>query len=1117
MYSHTEVPFSVDLDAALVNRISLPVNVHQAIKEHPLSSVDLVPFDDDLSSLTSSFGGFFNLSGSRPFNTISYAISGSTGNIITISPVHLTDDVRWDYHVLAFKLPASVYFNCISFTQVDNSIILDVLLVNNVLVTLAFGVDAFTQNCSLSPSDIYHKWCKYSLVFSFDHRKPLSMKALNPLNLIVPLADGGLLHLSREDIFSEYMVNTFTSTSYVSSFKFLNLFSGSGATSNIPQNAEFNGESISTKAILDVVPFSNDLFITISIDKRLSWWSISSQKIIKEINMNSYLPESLSSAILSPYLPKTILSIVGQTLTIFMPIEKHFLYIFDISNGSDMQLINVINPPIPNSSWLPLDYTVTNIKGILEFWFAWYFGESTLYQYATVDNNGVACWTTTISKSKIEEMEIQKFINDVNGSTDIEYLRRHAMRFIKTKYNNGVLVESIKLFNSHYDIDISNLSLDDQIEKILSNEGLESYQKQLLRFTSVCQDIQVKSSDRILSISSIQNEHNKFVYALKTKCMAVIKKSSPFEFLLFNSVSGNENANANANTSLNIHTDYFDDVDTNVDFESLFKLVKLITDFGMGFPNQTKQDISNLLVEGFGKDDVKNIMEKIFQTQIVKVVNESTANELLGQLSKIPKAITLINYLVNLLTANPTDYKPIDGIFVTNRGQLFIDSMIYNSGFSAQKILFDLALVLLTIDISDPIVQMFKVTHKNLENISVINDIHHLPKFSYINKYLKHQYDGGVSINSKNINQVLSNYFANLCSEEFKLYFISQLLSENASNVAYEFWTHFPQTAIGHIISGFTLMKIGKSLESKDLFTLYADEITQTQLTSCEHNAISSIFETISLILVPSKIDYFYNLAILFEKNHFDNVALFFSLESFKLISEIDQFSSTTTSSDILYKIFNISLRLEEYDSAFEAISNMRHLDKVGPIKLFVYKLFQESKLNKLLYFKFDKDYQVVDDLIWEMGEAAIGVIQKSSDVNSTTNIISVDGNAGELINVSSSFDLDLALKYYRICYSLRYKNGDVRGAAEALYRFNTVILSRNLKIESASFGELELTSELKLVMDNYLIIFNILNTIPQEERWLVKKSVNAGRNKLIQWKELSIEMDKLKILLGME
>lgn len=1083
----TEVPVAAPEG---IRHIGLPSNVNAFLRAQQLSDEDFITVDNSIQSETASFGGVFSLDGQGAFSELSYSVSLSN-DTLNLSPVHLVDEFKSIYTSLSFKFPDPIAFNCVSLNQSHDQMFLDVLLQTGLLITLVLDMESFTQNCSLLQSNVY-QWCRYSFPSSLSQRKPLFLKSLDPLHTLISLADGGLLMLSRSTPFDPFTDKLFTSTSYLDSW---NIFKSSkwSDSSAIPEEAEFDGNTVNTKSIIDVLAFTDDIFITLSVDKLLSFWSKSKYCIIKKYDMNQFLPENLHSAILSPYLPQSSLRFIDNILSVFVPIGDVFVYLFDLDSNLNITLMKTLKPSVPNDSWLPLDYVVTSTTpGVLEYWFTWYFGQSTMYQQCVIDQDFGVDWYSTINKSEIEDLEIQNFILGVNAQDDLVQLKESSMRFIKRKYPNEILLKSIELFSEHYNYGFKSMSTDNKLEAILNDDDLSLFKKQILRFASVCQDILIKSSDNILSLYVSKNRRNQFVYILKSNGYSIIRKSTPFELLLYN----HDKTVDLSSTSIN---------DEDINVNDLLKLISLILDFSSGFSTEVQIKIQNYLIQTNGSQKVEDSMNEIFQNEIVNVVSNDVVSKLLESLSQIKNASTLFGYLAKLYTFDQTDYKPIKGAHYSKFGELVLKESIYYNNIAASKILSGFRLILLTLDISPGIIDLFSQVNTHLINMNLYEKIHELIKYDFIIDFIKHQFNGGIYVEANNIDKVLINLIKQLSSDNFKYFIMAKLLSMNSmeeSFLAKEFLLNLADNGIEKVLYGLTLLQLNEPLLAKELFIESSEQITKSAMgiSTSEKEVLDPIWETISILFVQSEIDYLYNLSLIFEKMRYDQMALFFSMKS---LEKMDSESKHSISiNDILLNIFTVSLRLGEYDNAFNAITQMEKSDRSSPLRLFVYNLFQEGQLKRLLDFDFGEDFIVVDDLIWDMGEESIGM---GSELSNDVSLLN---------NSSGIIDCKLSLKYYRICYALRMKRGDLRSGAEALNRFNSIIVSRLPMVDSN--GKLGRTMEVDMVLDNYLIISNLLQTIENEDdRWIIKKPIGTEtRNSLLSFQDLERQWKSLEISL---
>lgn len=105
----------------------------------------------------------------------------------------------------------------------------------------------------------------------------------------------------------------------------------------------------------------------------------------------------------------------------------------------------------------------------------------------------------------------------------------------------------------------------------------------------------------------------------------------------------------------------------------------------------------------------------------------------------------------------------------------------------------------------------------------------------------------------------------------------------------------------------------------------------------------------------------------------------------------------------------------------------------------------------------------------------------------------------GEEVLESGSGDAKLALKYFRVCYSLRLKDGDFRGAVESLYRFNSVVGCKLPNISEETYN---------ILKTNYLVLINLLHTLPGGDQWIIRRSPQEVGERVVDLNEIEIEYD---------
>lgn len=1060
-YLYTEVPVTLEKDFV---KVPLPQDIHKIIKKLPLSETDVPKYRaSTASNHETHFARFYRPESDDPLIPLySYRIlkssNGETGDVLTICPIQINSFDKLPLQSFSFMLPSSIVQNCITFEENDDHIVIDIILSNNVVVTLNLDTRIFFNDNVIS-LDNFYSWCTYSMPYSFDQRKALFMKSFDVLTSIISTVDGGLLLMRRLNISSEYTVSPLTNTSYIDNIR-SKLFFGS---SNNVRAIDFNDQSVSVNSFIDVVKINSDLFITISVSKTFTIWSMKSQKILKEVSLNDFLPESMHSAVLSPSCPNSILQLSNDILTVLLSLDNTYIYTFKLNiDDASLELIAELTSPNCNQNWIPIDYCLMSRNGFLKIWISWIFGDLCLYQSCKLynDSKNTVEWSSAIEADVFGELQNSEFINAVNNMKDNKMLNVYSLRFIKSQYSDKTIQLALEIFNSHYESKFLSKSIDDQItELIMGNGGATENQKtEWIGFASVCQDIHIRTASKVFAISfdnsGVDFSDDPLVVVLKgNNSFSVLKRSTTFELLYSNSV----------------HTRKLNDKDfpyaDEINVTDLMGLVSLILEYSKGFSVEVSSAISEFIEDDFGskKENFSELMTAIFERYIIKVANETVVSELLNRLSSINSAGDLINFLSILLTTNHIDYRSGGlGSFTEFNEGLINKSIIFNNLF-AKQIIFGLMLILLTMDMSKPIEQLFRKLHEAFKYIKFIEGVSRLPKKDLLIKYLMNV-NSGIFIKSSTLNLLLVNSLEQLCDEKFVFFVISELLISKNSQIAAEFVNYLPPSLpVSTILKGLIALDRGDAEEAKRIFMCNIKEITSysKKITDGEKSSLESIRSTISLILVDSEMDYFFNLALLFESKKFYLQSLSLALESSKSIIKTKNIG-TEKESDVFYKIFELALNLGEYKMSFSAIKEMTHKNRDIPLRKFVYKLFQEGKLGYVIEFNYGEDLDRVDDLIYNMGEESLQSIETLGDVK-------------------------LALKYYRVCYSLRLKEGDFRGAIESLYRFNKVV--------GLHYGDAVYTSEemAEILKNNYLVMLNLINSFKEEDRWIIGRKVSDG------------------------
>lgn len=1096
LYEYTEVP--VVLEDSFV-KISLPQDITKTIKKCQLSESDVPVFrEETVFNRETHFARFYNSELTNPLiPSFSYRIQRSSsnekGDILIISPIQINNFENSNLKSISFLLPSNILGNCVTFREVDhddddnnNSLVIDMILDVNLIITLNIPIGVFFNEINLNLNN-FHSWCIYSIPYSFDQRKPLLQKSFDIQTSIISTIDGGLLLLKRPNSMSPFSISPLTNISYINNIKskFFSLKND--------RIINFADQSVSINTFIDILKVNSDLFITISVNKIINIWSISSRNILKEINLNNYLPEIYHSAILSPICPNSILKLCNDRISILINLDNTYILTFKLNlDNLSLDLEYELTPPNGTENWIPIDYSIISRNGYTKLWISWIFGESCLYQCCKIydDINNTIEWTSTIESNTFKEFQNNSFINKVEHFKIPSSLNNYALRFIQSQFNNKTINLALNIYNPDFKDFTNNIKnhLVDYIINKFEDSSIEYLQTEWIRFTSVCQDIHNKTANKIFSInfdnSNIDFSKDPFLIVMKgNDSFSIIKKSSTFELLYFNSIH---------KKSINPKKFQYSD---EINIIELMKLVDLILEYSKGFNNEISFSIYELIKENFTiEDDDKNIkllMTNIFDKFIIKIANETVVSEVLNRLSNIEFASDLINFLTILLTTNFTDYKNNNmGKFTKFNEKIIIESIIFNN-LIAKQILFGLTLILNTIDISKPIEILFKKLYQSFKLIEIIESVSLLGKDNnLIIDYLT-RINNGITIKSDSFNLVLVNILDDLSKPGFVFFVISELLYKNESNISIEFIQYLARdNAISSVFKGLIALETGQCEEAMNIFMKNAKEITNVsnknntnnnngnndkQIDSRLYEAIKS---TMKLITVDNDVDYFFNLSILFENKRYYLQALKLALESSKYMNKLKKIN-LEKENDIFYKIFELALNLGEYKMSFSAIKEMTHQNRIIPLRKFIYKLFQDNKLGTVIEFNYGEDLDRIDELIYNMGEESLS-------------------------NIETLGDIKLGLKYYRVCYSLRLKEGDFRGSIESLYRFNNIV-QYHYKSKGGDVYNNE--ERVKILKNNYLVMLNLMNSLQdKDDKWIISKDVDGRGDRVINGDDLEQE-----------
>lgn len=1059
--------------------VPLAQNISKTIKKCPLSQSDMPTRIAEYSTYQANF--YNSVLEDSPVSSYSYDIAkssrGEAGNILTITPLAINSS-SVTLRSYSFQLPSNVAKNCIALSETEVSVVVDLLLDINVVITLIIPIESFfTAELHPLRLDNFYSWCKYSMPYSFDQSKPLLLESVNELVSVVSTKDGGLLLLKRTCVEADFSVSPLTTVSYINSIKSRFLFSNRNNNNNENMYIDFDGESIAIESFIDIAKISVDVFVAVSVNKKLSLWSISNRQKIKEVNLNDFLPESLHGAVLSPLFPNSSLHFSNGYMSVALSLDVFYIYVFKL-DGDSLDLISQLTSPSYNKLWNPIDYCMISKNNSCKLWISWIFGNTAFFQTCSLvqTKTGYSTeWANAIEYNRFNEFKTTEYLYNMNLLTTVDDVNQYSLKFIQSQYDLNVLKDSVKFMDLSSKEQGTIDGLKNQIYTIINHnsESISDLKNEWIKFASICQDIYDKANNKVFAVS-FDSKHaydsDPFLFTIKeNSTYSIIKQASDFEVLYFN--AGNNNTGTE---NLNMNLTYSEDIKT----DELVKLIILIKEYSKGFDNVSTSKIARLILE-FNEDakDIGKLMTVIFDQYIINITNETVVSQLLNTLSNIESASELITYLTLLFTENFSSYKinsscPLSEI----NSSILCESLLCNS-LAAERIIFGLMLVFLTLDSSPAIENLFSNLTEIFKYIGLIKSVGSLNVDNLIFKFIK-KYNDGIYIKNNTLNYILIDVLNQMCNKKFVYFIISELISDEKADVATSYINYLPRNSeISTILKGFVYLENDQIDESKRIFTENTQKITNYGEVSNELlQSISSIKDKCSLVLVDNETEYFFNLSIIFETKRHYVEALEFAIQASKcLVKNTSEGNAADLENEIFYKIFELSLRLHEYKLSFTSIKEMPHTNRIIPLRKFVYKLFQDNQVGLLVEFDYGEDFDRVDDLIFSLGEDSLKSI---SDFN----------------------DIKLALKYYRVCYALRLKDGDFRGAIESLYRFNTLVLE---KLGDKVYAD---TNKVQILKNNYLVMLNLMKSLETDDSWVIRHSGPGKAGEVVRCDGLEVE-----------
>ncbi|ODV89038.1 hypothetical protein CANCADRAFT_133108 [Tortispora caseinolytica NRRL Y-17796] len=152
---------------------------------------------------------------------------------------------------------------------------------------------------------------------------------------------------------------------------------------------------------------------------------------------------------------------------------------------------------------------------------------------------------------------------------------------------------------------------------------------------------------------------------------------------------------------------------------------------------------------------------------------------------------------------------------------------------------------------------------------------------------------------------------------------------------------------------------------------------------------------------------------------------------------------------------FACSMRIDNFDDAYLAVSNMKGFEKrEETLAMFVFAVCEKDSPKKLCDYPF----------------------------------IGVQEEVDRILSARAESDISTADYYYKVLFGFRMVHGDVRRAGEALYLHIQNMRAQFSAADELSGKDVEITQ-------CYLILINTLETLVNEDPWIVVKSLTTRNN----------------------
>lgn len=1077
-----------------------------------------------------AFTGRLELTKSAMVEHIAWKLANDL-RTVTFSPVSIANPLQLSFRTITLSLPSPVYPHCIDVLwSSDNGgqLVVDMIDENYLWISLRLEINDFLHDSNQSRQltlNTFDSWGHISVPYSFELRSnPYFLRLVDSKNVIVSLKDGGLLSFQRSSSLSDFNVFNCEEGAH---------FHLGGVLDSIfksNKSSDLSVDGISSSAAIDAILVPDSalkIVATLTVNKTIKFWDLELHTLLRE---RTITPEETNSWL--TFGPARYLQVQGDILTVHsLHHTKNItsIHLWDLSSiGSEkiykLQQTLELAPPtmrtdslhssFSNDIWFIQDYSLAQSKrrsiNVL-----WKSNNSSILSHYEVDASSIE--PTLLAQWKLNESDAATLSTSFQDSSFFE-----SQIFNTGKYNNLIVYTSMNVLREHANLGVVysqralRLLVLETIETISSTELTDS-RATWIKLLALCEQFRNTGQE---GLSFIESQGDLKSLAIQVDALSILRDGHYYQL--------------------------FDSKDTSTEEGKLSGILLSLTH---RFSVKTRFKIYQaLLRQGeLSASSTTDIYEEFIQSR----VEDNEAIEYQNRLAEV--SLKTIRGLVFPKVSQDGDVHSADDLSISLFRKLDSISTLRSIKDSHEKILIDLAIILLLFDPRDETVELlngivkklcayatfehilctcFNDCGNGLETLNVskpensifwVAIVDKLPRLKYllargsINDafdFLIHKFEQSYDEVILNVVVELLNcgegeavkkmFFKNLNKNRLidrALIGLVYLLTDDVQNFCLTFEEFDDEIFLQNKNQESIAQIEGQLSKRKEVSDLLSSLFTpQSTPGSQKANYFHSLFE---LAKAQAKVLRHRSQDNIITKNvtsgrstteeEFIRAALNFEQEAIKNVEDSSLLAYNFNLSDAYLNLYELGLFLHDYKPVYESLD---HLSPSGDE--YDYSFLMKRFLRTLI------------------SQGSISTIFPPNDNKLfRDNYILIDSVLLELAN--NELVLASALTYYEYLYSWRLLGSstkidptslaDKRGAAEALYMFITRFKIEQPELLSGTSEQFEDIKQYKLkILELYLIILNVLNSFDEaDDQWIVKSQAGDSLA-VVKLGELTLE-----------